>query len=57
MLNVLLALFVVYVLATLWQTRRALATKNEANRLREAKILLFISALGVPILVGFILVI
>ncbi|MDA0815851.1 MAG: hypothetical protein O2924_04715 [Chloroflexi bacterium] len=56
MLNVLFGLFVVYVVITAWQMRRAFTTKEPHQRLTEAKRLLFTTALGIPLLVGFILV-
>ncbi|MDA0271404.1 MAG: hypothetical protein O2798_05670 [Chloroflexi bacterium] len=56
MLNVTIALFVAYVIATAWQGRRALATKDEAGRLREAKRLLYVTSLGVP-LVGLLIIV
>lgn len=51
---VLIALFAIYVLATAWLMRRSLATQEPMARLREAKRLLVVSALGVPLLVAFI---
>ncbi len=56
MLNVLLGLFAVYVVITAWQMRRAFTTKEPHQRLTEAKRLLFTTALGIPLLAGFILV-
>ncbi|GMU41291.1 MAG: hypothetical protein AMXMBFR23_21570 [Chloroflexota bacterium] len=56
MLNAVIALFVLYVAATVWQARRAFATQEPTARLDEAKRLLFISALGVP-LVGLLIVV
>jgi hypothetical protein len=53
----LIVLFGLYVLATAWQMRRAMATQDPEARLTEAKRLLFTSALGVPLLVGFVLAI
>lgn len=55
-LNVLLALFAIYVVLTLVQMRRAFTTSDPERRLREAKTLLFTTALGLPLLLGFILV-
>lgn len=55
-LNVLLGLFAIYVILTLVQMRRAFTTKDPERRLREAKVLLFTTALGLPLLLGFILV-
>jgi hypothetical protein len=55
MMPVLIALFVAYVLATLWQARRALATSTPETRLRQARNLLIVVSLGVPLLVVFIL--
>ena len=57
MLNVLLALFVAYVALTLFQMRRAFATRDPERRLTEAKRLLFTTALGLPLLAGLILAI
>lgn len=51
---ILIGLFVLYVLATAWQMRKALATQEPAARYREAKRMLYLSALGVPLLVAFI---
>ncbi len=55
MVNLLIALFALYVLATAWQGRRALATQDPVLRLREAKRLLYVSSLGVP-LVGLLII-
>lgn len=55
MMPVLVVLFVLYVLGTTFQMRRALATKEPEARFREAKRLLWVSALGVPLLVLLIL--
>lgn len=57
MIPALIVLFGLYVLATAWQMRRAMATQDPEARLTEAKRLLFTSALGVPLLVGFVLAI
>jgi len=51
---VLVGLFALYVLITAWQMRRAFTTQEPEAKLREAKRLLFTSALGVPLLIGFI---
>jgi hypothetical protein len=51
MLPLAIALFVLYVVATAWQARRAVATREPAARLREAKRLLGVSALGIPVVV------
>ncbi len=51
---VLIALFVIYVVVTLFQMRRALATKEPQARLAEAKRLLFTTVLGLPLLIAFI---
>lgn len=56
MLPVLLALFVAYTLATAWQARRALGTRDPALRLREAVRLLVLATLGVPLVVALIVV-
>ncbi len=53
---VLAALFAGYVLLTLWQMRRALATVEPAARLREAQRLLLLVSVGVPLSVVLILV-
>ena len=55
MIAVLIVLFALYVLATLWQGRRTVATTEPAARLREARLLLVLVSLGVPLLVAFIL--
>jgi len=55
LINALIVLFVLYMVATAWQGRRALATQDPTEKLDEAKRLLFISALGVP-LVGLLIV-
>lgn len=56
MMPVLIALFAAYILATLWQARRALATATPEARLTQARNLLIVVSLGVPLLVVFILV-
>ncbi|MDA1003097.1 MAG: hypothetical protein O3B31_07080 [Chloroflexi bacterium] len=55
MMRVLIALFAVYVLATLWQGRRTVAATEPAARLGEARRLLILVSLGVPLAVAFIL--
>ncbi|MEX2228028.1 MAG: hypothetical protein WEB13_00170 [Dehalococcoidia bacterium] len=55
MMPVLIALFAVYVVATLWQGRRTVAAVDPALRLREARTLLIVVSLGVPLAVAFIL--
>ena len=52
----LVALFAAYVLLTLWQMRRALATHDPRARLSEARRLLLLVSAGVPLLVVLILV-
>ncbi|MGE3960823.1 MAG: hypothetical protein AB7F65_03990 [Dehalococcoidia bacterium] len=54
MIPTLVVLFVLYVLLTSWQMRRALATKEPEARFREAKRLLWSTTLGVPLLIAFI---
>ena len=54
MVRVLLALFVLYTLATAWQARRALSTSDPAHRLREAVRLLVLATLGVPLVIALI---
>jgi hypothetical protein len=49
------ALFVIYVLATTWQARRAVRATEPQVRLSEARRLLGIVSLGVPLLVVVIL--
>jgi hypothetical protein len=49
-------LFVLYVLATTWQTRRAVRTTEPQARLSEARRLLGVVTLGVPLAVAVILV-
>ena len=56
LIQALVALFALYVLLTLWQMRRALATREPQARLREARRLLLLVSAGVPILVVLILV-
>lgn len=55
-IEVLIALFVVYVLLTLWQMRVALAAQEPQARLAHARRLLLLVSAGVPILVVLILV-
>lgn len=55
MMPVLIALFALYVLATLWQGRSTVAATEPAQRLREARRLLIVVSLGVPLAVAFIL--
>ena len=51
----LAALFAVYVIATLWQLRRALDAQEPEARLRESKrALIFVSA-GVPLMAALII--
>ena len=56
LIAVLVALFALYAVATLWQMRRAVATREPRARLREAQRLLLLVSLGVPLLVVLILV-
>ena len=55
MKTALVALFVLYVGATAWQGRRALAATAPAARLHEARRLLLVVSLGVPLAVALIL--
>jgi len=57
MMYFLIALFLIYVLGTAYQMRRALATKEPNARLTEAKRLLFTTFMGVPLLVVFIILV
>jgi len=50
----LIVLFALYVVLTAWQMRRAIRSQDPAVRLNEAKKLLWLSFLGVPLLVAFI---
>jgi hypothetical protein len=52
----LIALFVAYVALVSWQMRRALRTTEPATRLTEARRLLILVTLGLPLLAAFILV-
>ncbi len=52
---ILIGLFILYVLLTAFQMRRALATKEPEERLKQAKLLLASTVLGLPLLIGFIL--
>lgn len=55
-IQVLIALFVVYVLLTLGQMRVALAAQEPHERLAHARRLLLLVSAGVPLLVVLILV-
>lgn len=55
-IQVLIALFALYVLLTLWQMRRALGTHDPHARLTEARRLLWLVSAGVPLLTVLILV-
>ena len=52
---ILAALFAIYVLATLWQLRRALAASEPEARLRESRRALIVVSLGAPLLAALIL--
>lgn len=52
----LAALFAAYVLLVTWQMRRAVRTGEAGPRLREARRLLAVVSLGVPLLVALILI-
>ncbi len=52
----LAALFAAYVLLVTWQMRRAVRTREAGPRLREARRLLAVVSLGVPLLVALILI-
>ncbi len=54
MIPTLVVLFVLYVMLTAWQMRRALAARDPETRLTEAKRLLWSTTLGIPLLVAFI---
>ena len=53
---ILAVLFILYVLATTWQARRAVRTTDPQTRLAEARKLLGVVSLGVPLAVAVILV-
>lgn len=53
---VLVAAFVVYFFLVTWQMRRAVRTTEPAARLREARKLLLLVSIGVPLLAVLILV-
>jgi hypothetical protein len=55
-IRVIVALFAVYIVAVTWQMRRALATTEPVARLREARRLLLVVAIGVPLASVLILV-
>lgn len=57
MIPLVLALFAVYVLATAWAARSAVAAREPLVRQRAAMRFLIIASLGVPILVLLILVV
>ena len=50
------ALFAVYVVATVWQARRAVGTTEPQARLKEAQRLIGVVSLGVPLAVAVILI-
>jgi hypothetical protein len=52
----LATLFAAYVVLVTWQMRRAVRTHEAGARLREARRLLMLVSLGVPLLVVLILV-
>ena len=52
---VLVGLFLLYAALVSWQMRRALATAEPHSRLVEARRLLVMATLGVPLAVAFIL--
>lgn len=54
MTAVLIALFALYVAASAWQGRRALAATAPAARLREARRLVVVVSLGVPLALALI---
>jgi len=56
MLQVVVAAFALYLAATLWLGRRALATREPEARLRAARRLLAVVSLGAPLLAALILV-
>ncbi len=56
MIRVIVALFAVYIVAVTWQMRRALTTTEPGARLREARRLLLVVAIGVPLASVLILV-
>lgn len=53
----LTALFVLYVALMSWQMRRALATSEPRTRLVEARRLLLLATVGVPLAPAFILLV
>jgi hypothetical protein len=53
---VLVGLFVAYVALVTWQMRRAVRTAEPGARLTEARRLLILVTLGLPLLAAFILV-
>lgn len=53
---VLVAAFVAYFFLVTWQMRRAVRTTEPAARLREARKLLLLVSIGVPLLAVLILV-
>ncbi|MEX2446402.1 MAG: hypothetical protein WD734_03600 [Dehalococcoidia bacterium] len=56
MVPVLIALFALYVIATAWQGRRALAATDPQQRRREAMRLMAVVTLGVPLALALIFV-
>lgn len=55
MLWVLVAIFVAYTIGMSVQTRRALRPADPATKMTEAKRLLALATLGIPIVIGFAL--
>ena len=53
---ILVALFALWAVATLWAMRRALAAREPRARLREARRLLLLVSAGAPLLAALILV-
>ncbi len=56
MIPLVIALFAVYVAATAWTARAAVAAKEPVKRQQAAMRFLIVASLGVPILVLLILV-
>lgn len=53
----LIALFALYMVLVSWQMRRALAAREPRARLAEARRLLLLATLGVPLAPAFILLV
>lgn len=56
MIPALVALFALYIVLVTWQMRRALSAADVAVKQREAKRLLLVVTLGLPLAIAFVFV-